>query len=64
MEVFPTIDLFPRITRAGQFIKRLVHFLPETPLATHGDHLPHDVVEEQLQFPIIDDRPPRLERVE
>ncbi len=33
-------NLFPRLERAGQFIKGLVHFLPETPLASHGDTLP------------------------
>lgn len=30
--------LFPRVERAGAFIGRLVHFLPDTPLASHGDH--------------------------
>lgn len=40
-EQFPKIDLFPRITRAADFVKRLVHFLPDTPLASHGDHMPN-----------------------
>lgn len=51
METFPKFDLFPRITRAGEFIKRLVHFLPETPLASHGDHLPTEKTDQlQLDF--------------
>lgn len=35
------MELFPRIERAAQFVRRLVHFLPDTPLASHGDHLPN-----------------------
>jgi hypothetical protein len=29
MEIFPEIDLFPRLTRAGNFIKRIVSLYPD-----------------------------------
>lgn len=37
-EQFPKIDLFPRLTKAAEFVKSLVHFLPDTPLS-RGDHV-------------------------
>lgn len=53
--IMPEFHLFPRIERVGHVISRLVHFLPETPLASHGDHLPSErgaeaMLYEQLQL--------------
>lgn len=31
-------DPTPRLTRVAHAVMRLVHFLPEQPLASHGDH--------------------------
>jgi hypothetical protein len=36
----PEIVALPRLQRVAEFVKRLVHFLPEQPLASHGDHIP------------------------
>lgn len=32
MEVFPKIDLYPRIKKAGEFIKKII-LLPDKPIA-------------------------------
>lgn len=44
---FPTIELFPKLTRIGRVVGSLLRFLPDTPLANHGDHLPHTEASEQ-----------------
>ena len=38
---FPKFEILPQLERAAQFVTRLFHFLPEQPLASHGDHLPN-----------------------
>ena len=59
--VDPRAYLAPRIRKAGEVIGSIFHFLPDTPLASHGDHLPTALREEPVQYPVIDDRQPRLE---
>lgn len=51
-DIFPRIDLFPRVSRAARYLKSLVvntnvQFLPREPLAPHGDHLPTSLREPQ-----------------
>lgn len=42
-EVFPEIDIFPRLSRAARLVMGWASFLPPEPLAPHGDHPPTDV---------------------
>ena len=40
IEFLDNFDPTPRLTKLGHGIVRLFHFLPEQPLAPHGDHPP------------------------
>lgn len=60
--VDPRAYLAPRIRRAGQSIGSIFHMLPDTPLASHGDHMPSWLeTEPPVEYPVVDDRQPRLE---
>lgn len=52
METSPNwnIEIVPgakRVKRAADFVFGLVRFLPDTPLAAHGDHLPSEIREQE-----------------
>lgn len=56
METSPNwnIEIIPganRVKRAADFVFGLVRFLPDTPLASHGDHLPSEPSNQlQIEF--------------
>lgn len=40
MEFLDGFDPTPKLTKVVNAVKNIIHFLPDTPLASHGDHLP------------------------
>lgn len=58
--IFPEINLFPRLKRVAEYIFGSLTFLPNEPLASHGDHFntgAAPMLDDQLQLDYPDRKP-------